>query len=115
MSEYKRQFGKHLRSLRRARGLTQEVLARRSGLSTDTIRRVEHGSFSASIETFRKLCDGLGVAPCTVFESFDLGHTDRHRELLDLVANRSDDELVLVTRVVRILLDELDSSRDRRE
>ncbi|HLT35877.1 MAG TPA: helix-turn-helix transcriptional regulator, partial [Enhygromyxa sp.] len=46
-----RPFGRHVRSLRRARGMTQEVLAQRSGLSADTIRRLEHGSFSPSLET----------------------------------------------------------------
>ena len=53
MSEYAREFGKHVRSLRRARGVTQDALAQRSGLSADTIRRIEHGSFSASIDTLR--------------------------------------------------------------
>jgi transcriptional regulator with XRE-family HTH domain len=76
MSEYAREFGKHVRSLRRARGVTQDALAQRSGLSADTIRRIEHGSFSASIDTLRKLCSGLGVAPSTLFESFELGRTD---------------------------------------
>jgi transcriptional regulator with XRE-family HTH domain len=115
LSAYKREFGKHVRSLRRARGVTQDALAKRSGLSADTIRRIEHGSFSASIETLRKLCSGLGVAPSTVFEGFELGRTDERRELLDLVAARSRDEIVLVTRVVRALLDELDTQRGERK
>jgi transcriptional regulator with XRE-family HTH domain len=108
MSEYAREFGKHVRSLRRARGVTQDALAQRSGLSADTIRRIEHGSFSASIDTLRKLCGGLGVAPSTLFESFELGRTDERRELFDLISSRGTHELVLVARVVRVLLDELD-------
>ena len=109
MSEYAREFGKHVRSLRRARGITQDALAQRSGLSTDTIRRIEHGSFSASIDTLRKLCGGLGVAPSTLFESFELGRTDERRELFDLIASRDGDEVALVARMVRLLLDELDT------
>lgn len=108
MSEYAREFGKHVRSLRRARGVTQDALAQRSGLSADTIRRIEHGSFSASIDTLRKLCGGLGIAPSTLFESFELGRSDEKRELFDLIASRGPHELVLITRVVRALLDELD-------
>jgi transcriptional regulator with XRE-family HTH domain len=115
MSEYASEFGKHVRSLRRARGVTQNALAQRSGLSADTIRRVEHGSFSASIDTLRKLCSGLGVAPSTVFESFELGRTDGRRELFDLIASRSNGEVALVTRVVRALLDELDTLRSDRK
>lgn len=109
MSEYAREFGKHIRSLRRARGVTQDALAQRSGLSADTIRRVEHGSFSASIDTLRKLCFGLGVAPSTLFESFELGRNDDRRELIDLISSRSTAELALVARVIRVLFDELDT------
>ena len=65
-------FGKHVRSLRRARGLTQEVLAERSGLSADTVRRLEHGSFSPSLVTLNKLCVGLDLRLSSLFESFEL-------------------------------------------
>jgi transcriptional regulator with XRE-family HTH domain len=108
VSEYTRELGKHVRALRRARGLTQDVLAERSGLSADTIRRIEHG-FSTSIDTLRKLCSGLGIAPSTMLESFELSRTDERRELFDLIGSRSDQEIALVTRVVRVLLDELDA------
>lgn len=97
MSEYAREFGEHLRGLRRARGMTQDLLAKRSGLSVHTIRRVEKGSFSASLDTLRKLCLGLGVSPATMFESFELGRNDERREL--------------ITQVLRMLFDELDSSK----
>ncbi len=109
---YAREFGKHVRGLRRARGMTQEVLARRSGLSADTVRRVEHGSFSASIDTLRKLCSGLGVSPATIFESFELGRNDPRRELIDLLSSRSAKELRLITRLLRTLLDEIDRWND---
>ena len=81
-----RRFGRHVRSLRRARGQTQEVLATRSGLSADTIRRLEHGSFSPSLETLRKLCKGLDMMLSTLFESFELGTRSESRELEDLLA-----------------------------
>lgn len=103
-----RNFGRHVRSLRRARGMTQEVLAERSGLSADTIRRLEHGSFSPSLETLRKLCVGLNLMLSTLFESFELGARNESRELIDLLATRTPRELILATRVLRALFDELD-------
>jgi transcriptional regulator with XRE-family HTH domain len=102
-------FGRHVRSLRRARGQTQEVLAERSGLSADTIRRLEHGAFSPSLETLRKLCVGLDLMLSTLFESFELGARDESRELTDLLAGRSPREIVLATQVLRALFDELDA------
>jgi len=104
-----RQFGRHVRSLRRARGMTQEVLAERSGLSADTIRRLEHGSFSPSLETLRKLCAGLELLLSTLFESFELGVRNESRELIDLIACRTPRELTLATQVLRALFAELDA------
>jgi transcriptional regulator with XRE-family HTH domain len=106
------QFGRHVRSLRRARGLTQEVLAGCSGLSADTIRRLEHGSFSPSLETLRKLCLGLGLRLSTLFEAYELGARNESRELVDLIACRTPRELALATKVLRALFDELDAIAD---
>jgi transcriptional regulator with XRE-family HTH domain len=103
-----RSFGRHVRSLRRARGMTQEVLAERCGLSADTIRRLEHGSFSPSLDTLRKLCAGLDLMLSTLFESYELGSRNEARELIDLLATRGPRELMLATRVLRALFDELD-------
>ncbi len=106
MSAGKR-FGQHIRALRRARGLTQEGLAERSGLSADTIRRLEHGSFSPSLATLRKLCVGFELLLSTLFESFELGERNERRELMDLLASCSPRELSLATRVLRALIDAL--------
>lgn len=104
-----KQFGRHVRSLRRARGLTQEQVADRSGLSADTIRRLEHGTFSPSLETLRKLCEGLDLLLSTLFASFEAGERNERRELLDLLACRSERELDLATTVLRALFDQLDA------
>ena len=52
-------FGGYVRRLREARGLTQEGLAERCDLSADTVRRLEHGAFSPSLRTLRKLAKGF--------------------------------------------------------
>lgn len=93
--------------------MTQDALAERSGLAADTIRRLEHGTFSASMTTLHKVCRGLGLTEATIFEGFELGNSTPHRELLDLIASRSDDEIALVTRVVRALIDGFDAASDR--
>jgi transcriptional regulator with XRE-family HTH domain len=85
------------------------VLAERSRLSADTIRRLEHGSFSPSLETLRKLCIGLDLQLSTLFEAFEMGARNESRELADLLAFRTPRELVLATHVLRALFDELDA------
>jgi transcriptional regulator with XRE-family HTH domain len=101
-------FGRHVRSLRRVRGLTQERLAELSGLSADTIRRLEHGSFSPSLETLNKLCVGLCLRLSTLFEGYELNDRNEHKLLFDLVAGRTLREIVMITRVVQTLVEELD-------
>lgn len=73
--------------------MTQEVLAEMCGLSADTLR---------------KLCEGLDLALSTLFESYELGQRNEARELIDLLTTRGPRELVLATRVLRALFDELD-------
>src|SRR5205085_404303 len=58
------QFSALLRRFRRAKGLTQEELAERSGLSVRTIRRLETGeSVNPQLDTVRLLADALGLTP----------------------------------------------------
>ena len=108
VSRGERSFGHHVHSLRRARGLTQEQLADRCGLSADTIRRLEHGDFSPSLDTLRKLCAGLELQLSTLFEGYELGEARRGAELADLVSSHSDARVKLATSVVRVLFEELD-------
>ncbi len=98
-----KEFGRHVRSCRRARGLTQEALAARSELSVDTIRRLEHGSFSPSLETLSKLTQAFGVSLSTLFEAFEFGARNLRRELVDLVTMMSAQEQLLLIRLIPLL------------
>ncbi|MCA9697565.1 MAG: helix-turn-helix transcriptional regulator [Myxococcales bacterium] len=75
----KKEFSARVRELRDRRGMTQEQLAEASGLSADTIRRLEKALFNPSLETMNKLAKGLGI---TVFDLM----ADRLDESDDLAA-----------------------------
>jgi transcriptional regulator with XRE-family HTH domain len=98
-----KRFGRHVRSCRRARGLTQEVLAERSNLSADTIRRLEHGSFSPSLDTLRKLCGGLQIELSTLFDSFELGEREASRELGDALEGMTPEVQEALFQLVAVL------------
>jgi transcriptional regulator with XRE-family HTH domain len=51
-----------LRSLRKERGLTQEALCERAGISRDAVTRIEGGSRIPTIDTLERLAAGLGVS-----------------------------------------------------
>jgi transcriptional regulator with XRE-family HTH domain len=50
-----------IRALRAARGLTQEQLCERADLSLDAISRIEGGSRAPTLDTLKRIADGLGV------------------------------------------------------
>ena len=82
-------LGPYLRGLRTRRKFTQEMLSARSGLSSDTIRRLENGSFSPSLVTLQKVCSGLDIHFTTLFYALDLGVGEQPaRELADLISSQ---------------------------
>ena len=58
-----------LRQLREQALLTQDELARRSGLSKSTVNRLEQGLQDARISTVRKLAAALGVSASALLDS----------------------------------------------
>jgi transcriptional regulator with XRE-family HTH domain len=57
--DIKRVVGRNIRAARRAKGLSQLVLAERSDLSADFIGKVERGTMSPSIESLKAIADAL--------------------------------------------------------
>jgi transcriptional regulator with XRE-family HTH domain len=93
-------FGQHVRSCRLARGLTQEELAEASGLSADTIRRLEYGHFSPSLRTLAKVCGGLDIGLSTLFLAFETGERDVSTEIIDALASLTPTERDLLLQMV---------------
>lgn len=60
-------FGARVRSLREASGLTRTDLARKSGVTKDTIRSIETGRTRTNIVTAEALAEGLAVPLSALF------------------------------------------------
>lgn len=68
MAERDRRLGERIAQLRRRRGMTQEALAERSGVSISVIRKLERGERdSAGLSTLRKLASALDVPTMELF------------------------------------------------
>jgi transcriptional regulator with XRE-family HTH domain len=102
------EFGRHCRSLRRARGLTQVAFGELSGLSPDTIRRLEAGAFGPSLETICKLCEGFDLSPAGIFAAFELGE-DPGRRIEALIATRPPAQIEIACSMLRALFAALDA------
>jgi transcriptional regulator with XRE-family HTH domain len=58
-----------LRELREARALSMRELAERSGVTHQTIYRLEHGQRNAHPRTVRHLAEALGVEPLELIKN----------------------------------------------
>lgn len=99
-------FGEVLRAVRRERNLSQQALADRSDLAVDTVRRVESGTFSPSLETLSRLARGLQISLSTLFTRID-GDQDNTlaEELWDYLSSRSEAELKVARRILVALFE----------
>lgn len=97
--------GVHLKQLRVERKMTQEALAEASGLAVDTIRRIERGAFSPSLETLSRLTTALDISMSTLFNRVQGDCSSDAEELWDYLQARTKAELKLARRVLRALFD----------
>lgn len=54
-------LGNCIREYRKERGFSQEILAEKSGVSTNTISRIEGGQMAMSVGILQKIVKALGV------------------------------------------------------
>ena len=82
--ELKNLFGKRLKKIREAKGLTQQELAELCDLQTNSITLIEIGERAASFSTIELLAEKLGVSYAELF-SFDSedGLAPSKQKLLD--------------------------------
>ena len=58
----RRAFGEHLRTVRQARGLSQERLGLKAGLSGKFVGEVERGEKSISLDSLWRVARALGLS-----------------------------------------------------
>jgi transcriptional regulator with XRE-family HTH domain len=64
----KSRFGRRLRELRVATGLSQSELAERADITPEYVSRLERGLVGPSIEALERIAKGLGVEPKSMFD-----------------------------------------------
>lgn len=61
-------FGKNLKKLREGKGMTQEQIAFKSGISFTTINRLENGKLNPTLATLYAIADTFKVSVQELFE-----------------------------------------------
>lgn len=96
------QFPERLATLRKQRGLTQQVLADTIGINVSQLKRYEASTSQPTLEVLRKLAVELGVsADMLLFDKDERGPDDELRFQFETISKMSDEE----KRIIRALLD----------
>lgn len=98
-------LGNRIKELRKSRGYTQETLAQDAGISDKYLSEVERGECKVSVEVLNKVASGLhiGLHDLVNFENQE-SRQDREDQLVDLIKNASDEQLVVLQRVIKAVL-----------
>jgi transcriptional regulator with XRE-family HTH domain len=59
---------RHIRDLRKRRGLTQEALCERAGVSVDAITRIESGKRTPTLATIERIAHAFRVSPAELLD-----------------------------------------------
>jgi len=103
---YMAELGRRIRILRERRDLTQQHLARLSGIAPDMVSRIENGHYrSPGLRTLLRIADGLDIPLCELFPgpTSDDPSSARGR-LLTLIEALDPDELQLATQLIATVL-----------
>lgn len=101
-------LGVRIRSLRKAKRLSQEALAERSGLNPKYIGQIERAETNPSIETLRRIADGLGVNLSDLFAFLPGADKARGYEpILEEIISLTRDQDIRTVRLVRDMVREL--------
>jgi transcriptional regulator with XRE-family HTH domain len=70
--DIRKRFGRRIKELRQARGLSHDTLARILGLDTSDISGIERGEFDISIEMIQKLSIAFQINISELFKGLEL-------------------------------------------
>ncbi len=61
-------LGTRIREIRKERGISQEIIASRAGISTSFLSHIERGTKKSSLDTVERLAKALGLPVGDLFE-----------------------------------------------
>ena len=105
VTEVRRRLGARLRALRDARGLTQEQLGEKAGISWHFLSSIERGRKGATTDTLAKLASLLDVTLSELFLGVDKPLPKETKRLETALAGKPPDAQ---RRILRILTEALD-------
>lgn len=105
----RKQLGKRIRQLRKAKGWTQQELAERADLDYKYLGAIERGERNITIDNVQKIADGLGFDPHQLFLFSTKGELSSEKvteaKIRDLLKQSDAETKELMWRVLREIAD----------
>lgn len=100
--EIKQLIGMRIKHLRRAKGMSQEYLAEKSGISFKYVSSIERGKENPTLDTFIKMSLALDVEISELFNyTSSKTRVELKRVIADLIKSDDDEKLKLTARIVK--------------
>lgn len=98
-------FPERLAALRKERGMTQQALADKVGVTVLQIRRYEGGTSQPTLDVIRRLAITLGISSdMLIFDAEERGPDDRLRYQFEAVSQLPEGEQAVVREVLESLI-----------
>ena len=101
-------IGKRLKEARRKKGLTQEKLAEKMGVSIAYLSKVETGKIHINLERLSEICHLLNITEGEILNGVS-NHSEKylHSEFYDLLRNCSPKKQKLIYQIVQVISKEI--------
>lgn len=95
--------GQRIRELRRSKGMSQEGLAEKVGISSKYLSSIERGQENPTFDTFIKLATALDIEIAEIFNFSHKGKSSKElREfLIELIKTGDEEKLELTARLLK--------------
>ncbi|MCM3430739.1 helix-turn-helix domain-containing protein [Brevibacillus invocatus] len=117
MSEFLKNVGDRIRTIRKHRGLTQESLAEKTGLQNTYISDVERGDRNISLETLEKIVQALEVEAVDVFQFSQ--QSDKKQQMIqtlkELLSTKNTQEIKAIIKIVNEIFSSFGSKDIKKE
>ncbi len=119
MPDLKKIIGERIRSIRKAKGFTQETLAEKADIHYSYIGGIERGDRNISVETLSKIINALEILPVELFQFTTI---DDENEILSKriaieslnssLLTHSVDEIKLIHRITEDIFNTMDKNKE---
>ena len=111
MSDYAKNLGEVIYRYRKSMKMTQATLAEKTGVTEQTIRKIEHGDGNPQLDVLYALVTTLQIDPSEIFYPGNSQNNQDRKILEIMLAECSDNQIASLLPIIRASLDVIISNQ----